>query len=397
MSAHATALPARRVDAALLAFWGASLSVGLAAFVVVAALAHTGRPGELAAASAVLGVSFVLAVVPGAIQLHATATASRPGEAPGLPVGLLAWTTALLALLAVPAALALAVPPAALLVLAGQYAAAGVASAQRGAFIGRREHARASRSMAIEAGARLVAGLPLVATLGATGLALALLLGSAAAAFDGRAAAGPLGATGAREPLAASVSVGALMVLVNLDAFLAPRILDSAADADAYAAAALPARGLFFALFALSWLAVPAAAAAVTRRALLRPMVPVVAVGAAASLTLLLVRPLLPIALGDPAPNAAPLVMLAAAMTAAAALATALAMAVARRVRRPWLPTLASAVALAAVITLWRPEATLLAAGVLAAVTVALAATMAALVAPVARAVAPGSPPPAGR
>ncbi len=131
-------------------------------------------------------------------------------------------------------------------------------------------------------------------------------------------------------------------------------------------------RGIFFALFTVSWLAVPVAVRATRPAELLRPVLLVGGLGAAAGLTLLIVRPLLPIALGDPAPAAPLLALLALASTAAAALATVLAMAVARDLARPWDATALATVALVAVLLLGRPSAEGVAALVLATVSLAL-------------------------
>jgi glycosyltransferase involved in cell wall biosynthesis len=374
-------------------FWVASLAVGGAAFIVLAALAHAGATGDLAAASAVISISFVLAVVPGAIQLRAAAdAAATPARPPGLPMRFVIGSTLALLLVLPALAVALTVPALALALLAGQYGAACLASAQRGAAIGRGDHRAASWSMGVEALVRLAAGIALGLLLGATGLALALLLGSAAAAASGAATTGALGRTPAREVLAPALSVGLLMVLVNLDAFAAPRILGAAA-ADAYAIAELPARGTFFALFAVSWLAVPTAAQATSLGALLRPVAVVLGLGAAAGLTLLGVRPLLSIALGDPAPPAGLLATLTAAMTLAAALATVLAMAVARDARRPWAPTAVVVVGLASSLLVVDPSPARLATLVLAAIGLAFAGTLGLLWRTAPRRAAAASPP----
>jgi hypothetical protein len=351
-------------------FSAASMAVGVAAFVVLAAIAHAGEPGTLADASAVIGLSFVLAVIPGAVQLRAAAQVAA-GREPGLPHGFVAASSLALAVAAVPAAAALAVPAASLLLLAAQYAAACVASAQRGAFIGRADHGAASRSMLAEAAVRLVLGVPLAIGLGATGLAAALLLGSLGAVAVGWRSAGPVGAAPWRDVVGPAVAVGVLMLLVNADGLLVPRLLGPAAG-DAYAIAALPGRGIFFALFTISWLAVPAAVRATRPQELARPLLLVLALGAAAGLTLLMVRPLLPIALGDPAPAARLLALLAAANTLAAALATVLAMSVARELRRPWDATLGATAALVAALILERPAAEGVAVLVLVAVAAAL-------------------------
>ncbi len=358
MTAPASRTGPRRaaVDGATAAFWGASLSVGVAAFIIVAAIARSSSGGEIADASAVLSVSFVLAVVPGAIQLRAAAAAAGPAGAPTastVPTWL--WWAAGALLLAAPlAAAALTVPAASLALLAAQFPLAGLAAVQRGTAIGRTDFGRASSSMGIEALVRVTAGVALGVAFGATGLAAALLLGTAAAAILGSRwyPGGAPMATGA--VIGPALTLGVLMLFANLDTLAAPRLLGDGADA--YALAALPAKGVFFALFAASWTAVPAAARSRTPRELLAPAGVVLALGLVATALVGLLQPLIVAILGEPEPTAELLVTLSAAMTVAATLATVLAMAVTRGATRAWAPALIGSALLAAALVVADPS-----------------------------------------
>lgn len=356
MTAPASRTGPRRaaVDGATAVFWGASLSVGIAAFIIVAAIARSASAGEVADASAVLSVSFVLAVVPGAIQLRAAATASTESRSAATAPRWLWWSAGALLVVSPVVAAALTVPAASLALLAAQFPLAGLAAAQRGTAIGRTDLGRASASMGIEALVRVTAGVALGVLFGATGLAAALLAGTAAAAALGLRwyPGGLVMATAA--VVGPAVTLGVLMLFANLDTLVAPRLLG--AGADAYALAALPAKGVFFALFAASWTAVPAAARSGSPRELLTPVGVVLGLGLVATALVGLLQPLVVAVLGKPEPSAELLVTLAAAMALAATLATVLTMAVTRGAARAWVPALAGAGALVALLLVLEPS-----------------------------------------
>ncbi len=245
-----------------------SMAVGVAAFLILAAVAHAGGPGELAAASAVISLSFVLAVVPGAIQLRAAAdvAAGRPAS---LPRRFLLLTTLGLAGGAAgrrAARRARGEPRAPRCAVRGgmrrERPARRVHRARR---LRRREpqHGRRGGSF------RIVGGIALGVWLGATGLAAALLLGSlGVVAISARSAAGvPPMLRGVAWSARRSRSVCSWCSSTSTPCSC--RLL-GADSADAYAVASLPVRGIFFALFTVSWLAVPVAVRATRRAELLR-------------------------------------------------------------------------------------------------------------------------------
>ncbi len=325
---------------------------------------------------------------PGAIQLRAAAQAADGAAHAELPARFVTGSAAAIVVSAPLVGTAVGAPAAALALLGPQYAAACVAAAQRGRAIGRDAHREASESMAVEAAVRIAAGAALGLALGATGIALALLLGSAAAAGWGRRAAGPLVPVSAAIVRTSALAVGLLMLLVNIDALAAPRLLGPT-GADAYAVAELPARGVFLRALRRELARGPG------RGARDRPTRPAHApcrhprVGRRRG-------PYADARATAPADRArrsrsSPglLATLVAAMTVAAAVATALAMGVARRMPRPWLPTLTAAVGLAAAVLLLRPAAPGLSALVLVAAVAALAGTAAGLLGTAAG----GSPP----
>jgi hypothetical protein len=313
------------------AFWAGMLAFGLSAVCVLAVLSHGLGRGGLAGPSAVLGLSLVTAVLPGALQLAAAAAASR-GERPAP-----AWRpviAATLALLVLAPALGplLALPAPAVALVALQLPAASLLANVRGELIGSGRQAAAGGSLALEAAGRLVAGIPLGLAWGSSGLAAALLIASAGALLAARPAAfARPGAAGG--PLAATlVPVGLVVLLTNADLLLASRALGP--QADLFDASAVPAKGVFLALFAASWLAVPTARD-LHGRALLRPALLTVGGGALLTAALVAFGPLVELLLGRGAPEPSLLILLGFAMAFAAGASVCVNMLVARGVR-PW-------------------------------------------------------------
>jgi hypothetical protein len=323
-------------------FWTGMLAFGLSAVCVLAVLSQELGRGGLAGPSAVLGLSLVTAVLPGALQLGAAAAASR-GERPGLP-----WRpviTATLALIVLAPALGplLALPALAVALVALQLPAASLLASVRGELIGSGRQAAAGASLALEAAGRLLAGVPLGLAWGSSGLAAALLIASAAALVVAR----PSSCRGqSSERLAATlVPVGLVVLLTNADLLLAGRALGP--QADLFDASAVPAKGVFLALFAASWLVVPDARER-HGRALLRPALLTVAGGALLTAALVAFGPLVELLLGRGEPEPSLLILLGLAMAFAAGASVCVNMLVARGVR-PWT---GAALAALAIVTL---------------------------------------------
>jgi hypothetical protein len=132
-----------RATLGMAAFWFSSLAVGGATFLVLAILSPHLRSGGLAAVSAVLGLSYVIAVPPGAIQLRATAAAGADGPDLALRPPRLLFIGAL-GLLAISPLLAhaLKIPVAALVLGAVQLPLSSALGSGRGSFIGHRDQRR---------------------------------------------------------------------------------------------------------------------------------------------------------------------------------------------------------------------------------------------------------------
>ena len=266
------AAEARALAGAVL-FWLSSLAVGGATFVVLAVLSPHLPAGGLAAVSVVLGLSYVLAVPPGAIQLRAAAAASSPGRRLTLrPPRLVTGLSAALLVVSPLAAAALKIPLAAVVLASVQLPLAAALGSARGTLIGQRCLTLAAASFGIDAACRLFSGAVLGIVWGASGVAAALVLATLLALLAARPhahLARHATSAGPTSILSYMLAVSVIVLLTNVDVLLGPRVLG--AGADGYAVAALPAKGIFFALFSVSWLAVSVAVNAQTGRQLVDP------------------------------------------------------------------------------------------------------------------------------
>lgn len=357
-------------------FWLGTLVFGSSSFLVLAVLSHHLGPGRLAEASAVFGLAFVLAVIPSAVQLRAAALVPSGGDAGSVP-----WRPVLAVaagvLVAAPAlGSLLAISPLAIALLTVQIVPAVVVGARRGALIGNRRLSVVAANLALDAGCRLIGGVSMGFAFGGAGLAAALLVATWIAMLllpapgfgisEGGSSVTPFVSTMA--------SLGLLMLLANVDVIVAPAALGPLA-AGHYALAAIPAKGVFGALLAAGWLAVPRARS--RRRAVeaVTPALFTVLAGAAATVALVLARPVVATVLGGTLPGRTMLLLLGIAMALASGTSVCVHMAVARGARWPW-PPLITAVVAVAIVAAGHPTPMVLATSVLAAHATALVASL---------------------
>lgn len=304
----------RRV--AVAAFWASVIAVASSSMVTVAALARHLDPGELGAVSTVLGLSFVGAVVPVALQSIAAARRAGTGTGTAVPWRALAPVLIAAGVASPLLAVALQVPVLAVALPVAQVVPALSVAAGRGELIGLARYRALTGNHLVEAVVRVAAGVGLGWLFGATGVALAILLAMLASAAVLRVPAAPT-RDHAPVPLAL-LAIGALTVSIHLDVLLAPRMLGTAA-ADAYAVAALPAKGVFLALMAAGWLVIPSAVRRTQWDALRQPMVRTTTAGLALAGALVVAMPAVSAVLGRPRPSAVLTLVLGVAMAAAAA------------------------------------------------------------------------------
>lgn len=347
--------------AAVVLFWVSTIAVNASTVAVLAVLSRHNLDGGLAALSAVLSLSLVIAVAPGALQLRAASDVAGGQPTPRPPWRLFGPLSLALLLFAPLIALAVSIPMAAAVLLALQLPPAVALSVCRGELIGSRRFGAVGGNLMIEALVRLVAGIALGLLWGPSGIAagLALATVTALAAVWHRH---QLGAPALSETVVASgLALASVGLLANLDLLLAPRALGQT-GADRFDAAALAAQGIFLALFAASWIAVPGAIErAGTKAAALRPLALTLLLGVFGTLLLLPLRPLVGEILGRESPAVVILLPLALSKAMAGATAVAVSVAVARGVRRPWSAPLLASIALVVVSAVLHPGVDLLA------------------------------------
>jgi hypothetical protein len=353
-------------------FWLSTIAVNASTVAVLAVLSRHQLEGGLPALSAVLGLSLVIAVAPGALQLRAAANVAEGRPAPRPPWQLFGPLSVALLLLAPFVAWAVSIPVIAGVLLALQLPPAVALSVCRGELIGSRQFGAAAVNLTVEASVRLVAGIGLGLLWGSIGIAAGLALATvvALAVVWHRHELGAPALGGA--VVASGIALASVGLLANLDLLLAPRVLGEA-GADRFDAAALAAQGIFIALFAASWIAVPGARArAGTSREALGPVAFTLLLGVLGSILLLPLRPLVGEILARADPAVVILLPLALSKAMAGATAVAVSVTVARDVRGPWAAPLLASVVLVAVAIAVRPGTDLLALLVLAAQALAL-------------------------
>lgn len=157
-------------------FWTSTLAVNASTVAVVAFLSHHQVSGGLPEASAVLALSLVIAVAPGALQLRAAADVAEAQPTPRPPWRLFGPLSVGLLLLAPLVAWAVSIPVIAAVLVALQLPPAVALSVCRGELIGSRRFGAAGLNLSVDAIVRLVAGVGLGLLWGATGIAAALAL-----------------------------------------------------------------------------------------------------------------------------------------------------------------------------------------------------------------------------
>lgn len=295
-------------------FWASVIAVPASTVATIVALSRHLPPGDLAKVSIVFSLSFVAAVLPMAAQAQAAADGAASGA-----VGRLQWQPIRVvvigfAIAAPVLARMLGLPLAAVLLPILQVLPAVALGAVRGELISRRAYRSAGVNQLVEAGLRLVGGFALGLAFGSAGVAASLLLATAGAYL---LMPKPVTDAGRELVLPTALIASALLtVSVHLDVFLAPRLLGEGADA--YAVAALPAKGVFLALMAAGWLVIPSAAGFEDERDAIRPVLRTVAGGLVLGLLASLASPLIGVLLGRGTPDRSLVALLGVSMALAA-------------------------------------------------------------------------------
>ena len=290
-------------------FWASVVGLPAASLIVVTVLAHALPSDALPKIAVVFSLSLIGSVLPMGVQARAAADSARSGGVGSLPRKPVVWATVALVAASVPVSIVVGVGVAAVVLPSLSLGPAMAVAAIRGDLIGRGEFGRTALNNLVEVSVRLVAGIVLGLAFGADGVGASLLLCSLAALA---LAPAPHERTGILRLPAALVATTALILSVQADLLVAPRVLGG--DAVDYVSASLPSKGVYLALAAGAWLAVPNVLEHRQLGSLLRPVLVVTGAGVVLTMAMLPLTSLIGRALDRPAPSRTLLAVLGVAM-----------------------------------------------------------------------------------
>jgi GT2 family glycosyltransferase len=319
--------------------WAGTVAYGGSTVALIAVLSrHSSRTG-FSAVAALLGLSFVVSLIPSGITLRSASLVADGRPPPALTVrsGCLI------------AAVSFAVSPLLALLLHVSVLAAAIVTIQmlvaiplairQGALLGRHRFDAIGTNLVIEGIARFVLGALAGIALGVTGLAVGLCAGTVVALFvapkwrsDVKLVDRP------RTSLTAtSASLALLGLFVQLDVLIAPSVVERG-GATAYDLAAVPSKGVYLALLAIGPLIFPSVRGRPDRGFVLRATSVSLAFGVACTVILVVFRDLIGSVLGRPAADPLELALLGLAMALAGATGIVISAGIAQGLKHPWPP-----------------------------------------------------------
>jgi hypothetical protein len=337
--------------------WGGTVAFGGSTALLLAILSHHHQV-SFAAISALLGLSFVISLIPSGVQLRAAAMVADGSAIPTMSARLLA-TVAVVGIAASPIlGLVLRVPVLAVVLVVIQLVVALPLACRRGGLIGVHRFSALGANMVIEGGFRVVLGGIAGLTFGITGLAAALALATGAALLvlpttppDVKAVQRPMTSL-----FNASIALILLGVFVQMDVLMAPSGLTKA-GATYYDLAAIPSKGVYIVLLAAGPMVFPFVRRNASSRLIVLAAGATLLLGVLVTAVLLPFRHLIGVLLGQATPSLLLLALLGGAMAMAGANSVLINAGVARGIARPW-PPLAIGMAIVAVAWATRPSAT---------------------------------------
>jgi GT2 family glycosyltransferase len=336
--------------------WVGTVAYGASTVALLAVLSRHVSQAGFTSIAALLGLAFVVSLVPAGIMLRSASLV-----ADGRPPPALGTRSALLI-----TAGSLATAPILAYLLHVEVLAAAIVTIQmvigiplavrQGAMLSRHRFEALGVNLAIEGVARFILGAIAGILFGVTGLAFGLCAGTAIALL-----ALPEWRTDVilqdrpRTSLTAtSASLALLGLFVQLDVLIAPSVLHHGA-ATTYDLAAVPSKGVYLALLAIGPLIFPSVRGRPDRRLVLGAASVALAFGAACAGALVLGRHLIGDVLGRPPADPLEMGLLGLAMAFAGVTGIALSAGIARGARHPW-PPLALGIALMVAVWPLRPS-----------------------------------------
>ena len=345
-SAHA----ARPTTAGGIALWAGTVAYGGSTVALLAVLSrHSSRSGFTAVA-AVLGLAFVVSLVPAGTTLRSASLVADGYPPPALRPGSALLVSAVSLAVSPGLAYLLHVPVLAAAIVTIQMVVAIPLAIRQGALLGRHRFGALGTNLVIEGVARLALGAIAGVLLGVTGLALGLCAGTVIALLilpEWRSEV-VLRDRPRTSLSATSASLALLGLFVQLDVLLAPSVL-TRNGATVYDLAAVPSKGVYLALLAIGPLIFPSVRGRPDRRLVLWATSAALGFGTLCTGALVAGRHLIALVLGRPSADPRQMALLGLSMALAGVTGIAISAGIARGVRHPWPPLVLGIAAMAAV------------------------------------------------
>jgi hypothetical protein len=344
-------VPDRRSGAGGATLWMGTVIFGGSTVALLAVLSrhhHT----RFSALAAVLSLGFVVSLIPAGVQLRSASLVADGRPLPRLTFGQATLIGALSLAIAPLLAFLLHVPFAASALVSIQMLIFIPLAAKQGGLLAKKQFRALGRNLVIEGAARFVMGAVGGLTLGVTGLAAGLCVGTVVALIML-----PYPQSGTKTEdrphtslVNTSLSLALLGLYVQFDVLIAPSVLTHR-SATTYDLAAVPSKGVYLVLLAAGPLLFPFVRRGEGRHRLV-VWASLVSLGVGLAFTALLVtaRPLIAGVLGQPKAGLPELGLLGAAMALAGVTGIVINTGVAKGVKRPWPPLV---VGLAALLLSW--------------------------------------------
>jgi len=319
--------------------WGGTVSIGFSTVVLLAVVARHLHHQGFSGLSTLFGLFFVASLIPAGFPLRAAALAVDGAPPMRTTTRQMALGAATGAVVSPFVASLLHLPVLAVLCVAAQVIVAIPLSMRRGLLIAAHRFNAMGANLFLESAARIVLGVLLGVTWGLDGMSAGLALATACAllAVPGQAPSGIRTERQMTSLLDTWLALVLLGLFVQLDILLAPRLMQHPA-ATRYDLAAVPTKGVYLVLVAVSTLIFPYVRVHAKRRTVALAAAATLGLGLAVSVVIVLMRGTIAGVLGQNVASPALLLALGAAMSVAGATGIVINGGIALGVTRPWPP-----------------------------------------------------------
>jgi hypothetical protein len=327
--------------------WAGVVLFGGTTALLLAVLSRHPDHSKFSSLSALLGLAFACSLIPAGLQIRCAALVADGQPVPKMTRRRAAVLTVLALALSPLLGAVLHLPTVAVAFIVLQLVTAIALARLQGAMIGAHRFVALGINQTIEGVARGGLGILLGITWGLDGLGLAMFA-STVVAMVTLPPQPPIATTYERPATSlfdSSLALGLLGLFVQLDLLVVPSAF-TAAQATRYDLAAVPSKSVYLALSALGPILFPFVRHHASRKLIMVGSAATLAVGLAASVALVFLRPAIAAILGQKEATVENMALLAVAMSLAGATATIVNSGIARGVMRPWPPTAIGMVAL---------------------------------------------------